>query len=117
MGVATHGQINFLFSVCTADVNIVPNVTVCEDPTSAANLYELCRFRHLCLPLSLTNFIALAVSVMPVEIFNSDSDKMTWLWYQSSKQGWVSSGNMGGRTGQALLKRFSITEEREAIVL
>lgn len=77
----------------------------------ANTLYELCRFHHLSL---LINFIILAMSV---KIFDFDSDKMTWIWYQSSKEGWVSSGNMGGRTGQPLLKSFSITEEREAIVL
>ena len=75
---------------------------------SANNLYEL----HRLICCLLTN-----VPATPVKIFDFDSDKMTWIWNRSSKEGWVSSGNMGGRTGQSLLKSFSITEEREAIVL
>lgn len=104
-----QNKLFFLFSVCTLAVNIEPNVTstACEDPRSANNLYELCCLHHLLTDLT----------ILAAKIFDFDSDKMTQIWYQSSKQGWVSSGNMGGRTGQPLLKSFSITEEREAIVL
>lgn len=51
-----------------------------------------------------------------IKISTSDSNKMTLIWYQPSEQGWASTGNMCGKTGQPLLKSFSITEEREAIV-
>lgn len=43
---------------------------------------------------------------------------MTLIWYQSFETGPGSPVvTRGGRTGRPLLKSFSITEEREAIVL
>lgn len=90
------------------DLNIGLNVT------SKAGLLIICMSCIDSICCLLTNVTILA---MPVKIFDFDSDKMTWIWNRSSKEGWVSSGNMGGRTGQSLLKSFSITEEREAIVL
>lgn len=106
MGLSQIWQ-NGLFLFWLVDVHVGPNVT-------RAVIQDLLIISVDCIVFTISTFTALPV---PVKIFDFDSGQNDMDMVSVKQTGLVSSGNMGGRTGQPLLKSFSITEEREAIVL